>query len=54
MNGKKTSLAELRVGLLVLAALAVLIIFILSVSGDISLFGSKMKLTTRLTAALSI
>jgi phospholipid/cholesterol/gamma-HCH transport system substrate-binding protein len=51
MNGKKTSLAELRVGLLVLAALAVLIIFILSVSGDISLFGSKMKLTTRLTAA---
>lgn len=51
MNGKKTSLADLRVGLLVLAAIAILIVFILSVSGDVSLFGSKINLTTRLAAA---
>ncbi|HUK90913.1 MAG TPA: MlaD family protein [Blastocatellia bacterium] len=51
MNGKKTSLADLRVGVLVLAAVAILIIFILSVAGDLSLFGSRLKLTTRLSAA---
>jgi len=51
MNGKKMTFAELRVGLLVLAAVAILIIFILSVAGDITLFGSRMKLTTRLSGA---
>jgi len=51
MSRKKTSFAELRVGFLVLGAIAILILFILSVSGDISPFKKRMVLTTRLAAA---
>ncbi|HKV41471.1 MAG TPA: MlaD family protein, partial [Blastocatellia bacterium] len=51
MSRKKTTVAELRVGLLVLASVVVLIIFILSVSGDISIFKPRMTLRTRLAAA---
>jgi phospholipid/cholesterol/gamma-HCH transport system substrate-binding protein len=51
MSRKGTTLAELRVGFLVLGAIAILILFILSVSGDIALFKKKMTITTRLAAA---
>jgi phospholipid/cholesterol/gamma-HCH transport system substrate-binding protein len=51
MSRKKTTFAELRVGLLVLGGIAILILFILSVSGDISPFKKKMMITTRLAAA---
>ena len=51
MTRKKTTLNELRVGFLVLGGIAILILFILSVSGDISPFKKKVTLTTRLAAA---
>ena len=51
MTRKKTTLAELRVGFLVLGAIAILILFILSVSGDISPFKKRMTVTTRLAGA---
>jgi phospholipid/cholesterol/gamma-HCH transport system substrate-binding protein len=51
MSRKGTSFAELRVGLVVLTGVVILIIFILSISGDISLFARKWTLTTRLAGA---
>jgi phospholipid/cholesterol/gamma-HCH transport system substrate-binding protein len=51
MGRKKTTLAELRVGILVLTAIAILIVFILSVTGDIALFKRTMTLRTRLVEA---
>lgn len=51
MARKKTTIAELRVGVLTIATIAILIIFILSVTGDISLFKKKLTYTTRLNAA---
>ncbi|HKP85228.1 MAG TPA: MlaD family protein [Blastocatellia bacterium] len=51
MARKKTTMAELRVGILTVATIVILIIFILSVTGDISLFKKKLTYTTRLNAA---
>ena len=51
MARKKTTLAELRVGILTIATIVILIIFILSVTGDISLFKKRVTYTTRLNAA---
>lgn len=52
MAGQKSiGLAELRVGLLVLASIGVLILLILAVSGDISFFKKKMMLRTELVGA---
>jgi phospholipid/cholesterol/gamma-HCH transport system substrate-binding protein len=51
MSRTKTTLSELRVGLLAVGAITVLIIFILSVSGDISLFKRKLTYQTRFAAA---
>ncbi|MBI3650328.1 MAG: MCE family protein [Acidobacteria bacterium] len=51
MPRAKTSVSQLRVGLLALATIAILIIFILSVTGDIGLFKKTVKMTTRLSAA---
>jgi phospholipid/cholesterol/gamma-HCH transport system substrate-binding protein len=46
---KQGSFAELRIGLLVLAAIAILILGIFAVSGDISLFGGKAIVRTELS-----
>ena len=51
MARKKTTFAELRVGILTIATIIILIIFILSVTGDISLFKKRLTYTTRLQAA---
>jgi phospholipid/cholesterol/gamma-HCH transport system substrate-binding protein len=51
MPRTKTTLSQLRVGILALATIAILIIFILSVTGDISLFKKTMIMTTKLSAA---
>jgi phospholipid/cholesterol/gamma-HCH transport system substrate-binding protein len=51
MPRNKTTLSQLRVGLLAIATIAILIIFILSVTGDIGLFKKTVKMTTRLSAA---
>jgi len=51
MARTKTSLSELRVGLLAVGAITLLIVFILSVSGDISPFKSKDTYVTRFAAA---
>lgn len=51
MPRQKTTLAELRVGLLAIVTIAILIIFILSVSGDISFFKDTVTYTTRFSAA---
>lgn len=51
MSRKKTTVSELRVGLLVLASVVIMIIFILSVSGDISIFKKRTTLYTKLAAA---
>ncbi len=51
MSRSKTTLSELRVGILAVATIIILIIFILSVTGDISLFKDTMVYTTRLNAA---
>jgi phospholipid/cholesterol/gamma-HCH transport system substrate-binding protein len=51
MARKKTTFAELRVGVLTIATIIVLIIFILSVTGDISIFKKRLTYTTRLSAA---
>jgi phospholipid/cholesterol/gamma-HCH transport system substrate-binding protein len=48
---KKVGLAELRVGLLVLIALAVLIVLILNASGSLNPFASKLRLRARFTDA---
>src|SRR5437879_13438015 len=47
---KQSSLAELRVGILVLASLAILILVIFAVSGDISLFGQKTIVRTYMSS----
>jgi phospholipid/cholesterol/gamma-HCH transport system substrate-binding protein len=46
---KKGSLAELRIGLLVLAAITILILGIFAVSGDIGIFGSKTIVRSQLS-----
>src|ERR1044072_7839091 len=51
MARKKTTMSELRVGILTIATIIILIIFILSVTGDISLFKKRLTYTTRLNAA---
>lgn len=51
MPRAKTTLSQLRVGVLALATIAILIILILSVTGDISLFKDTVTMTTRLSAA---
>jgi phospholipid/cholesterol/gamma-HCH transport system substrate-binding protein len=51
MARKKTTLSELRVGILAVATIVILIIFILSVTGDISLFKSTRTYTTKFNAA---
>ncbi|MEW6125965.1 MAG: MlaD family protein [Acidobacteriota bacterium] len=51
MPRAKTTISQLRVGLLALATIAILIIFILSVTGDIGLFKKTVRMTTRLNAA---
>ncbi|HYP26397.1 MAG TPA: MlaD family protein [Blastocatellia bacterium] len=51
MSRNKTTLSELRVGLLAVATLVILIVFILSVTGDISLFRDTKTLRTRFNAA---
>lgn len=52
MNGKrKARLAELRVGILVLATIVILIVFILSVTGDISIFADQLEIKTRFATA---
>jgi phospholipid/cholesterol/gamma-HCH transport system substrate-binding protein len=51
MARTKTGLSELRVGLLAVGTITILIIFILSVSGDISLFRRTLTYHTRFAAA---
>ena len=51
MARKKTTLAELRVGILAVATIVILVVFILSVTGDISLFTKTTTYTTRFAAA---
>ena len=51
MARKKTTLAELRVGILAFATIVILVVFILSVTGDISLFTKTLTFTTRFAAA---
>lgn len=51
MARKKTTLSELRVGILAIVTIVILIIFILSVTGDISLFKDDLTYTTRFAAA---
>jgi len=51
MARKKTTLSELRVGVLAVATIVILIVFILSVTGDISIFRSTRTYTTRFVAA---
>src|SRR6201991_3728111 len=51
MARKKTTFSELRVGLLAIGAIVILVIFILSVIGDIALFKRGLTYTTRFRAA---
>lgn len=51
MARTKTTISELRVGLLAVGAITILIVFILSVSGDISLFKHNLTYRTRFAAA---
>ena len=51
MARKKTTFSELRVGVLTIATVIILIVFILSVTGDISLFKKTSSYTTRFAAA---
>jgi len=51
MPQKKMSVSQLRVGLLALASIVILIVFILSVTGDISIFSNLMTVKTRFAAA---
>lgn len=51
MPQKKLSLSQLRVGLLALASIIILIVFILAVTGDISIFSDLMTVRTRFAAA---
>jgi phospholipid/cholesterol/gamma-HCH transport system substrate-binding protein len=47
----KTTLSQMRVGVLAVATIVILIIFILSVSGDIALFQKRVTYQTRFQAA---
>ncbi|MEW6209068.1 MAG: MlaD family protein [Acidobacteriota bacterium] len=51
MARKTTSLSQIRVGLLALATIVILIVFILSVTGDISIFKNTLSVKTRFAAA---
>src|SRR5947207_9502578 len=51
MPRQKTTLSELRVGVLVVATVTILIIFILGVSGGIPIFQHNARYSTRLAAA---
>lgn len=51
MPVKKTRLSELRVGLLTLATIAIFIVLILAVTGDISIFKDTIRVTTHFSAA---
>jgi phospholipid/cholesterol/gamma-HCH transport system substrate-binding protein len=51
MARKKTTLAQLRVGLLAAGTIVILIVFILSVTGDISPFKKTFRYKTRFVAA---
>lgn len=51
MASRKVTLAELRVGALTLGAIAILIVFILSVTGDISPFTKRLTVRTRFAGA---
>src|ERR1051325_7205658 len=51
MARKKTTMSEFRVGILTIGTIVILIIFILSVTGDISLFKKTITYTTRFAAA---
>jgi phospholipid/cholesterol/gamma-HCH transport system substrate-binding protein len=51
MARSKTTLSQLRVGVLAIATIAILIVFILSVSGDIALFKKRVTYHTRFAAA---
>jgi phospholipid/cholesterol/gamma-HCH transport system substrate-binding protein len=48
---KNTRMADLKVGILVLSSIAGLILLILAVSGDISLFSDRIRVTTTLPQA---
>jgi phospholipid/cholesterol/gamma-HCH transport system substrate-binding protein len=51
MARQRTTLSELRVGILAIATIAILIVLILSVSGDIALFKKTVTYKTRFNAA---
>jgi phospholipid/cholesterol/gamma-HCH transport system substrate-binding protein len=51
MPRKKVTLTELRVGILAIGSIVILIVFILSVTGDISLFKKRSHYTTHFAAA---
>src|SRR5215813_12870192 len=51
MARKKTTVSELRVGLLAIGAIVILIVFILSVTGDISFFKRRLTYTTHFNEA---
>src|SRR5262249_11336412 len=51
MARSKTTLSQLRVGILAVATIVILIVFILSVSGDIALFKRTVTYRTRFAAA---
>ncbi|HLG15511.1 MAG TPA: MlaD family protein [Blastocatellia bacterium] len=50
MPRAKTTLSELRVGILTVATIVILIVFILSVTGDISIFKDSVTFRTRFSA----
>src|SRR5438067_392753 len=51
MARARTTLSQIRVGLLTLGTIAILILLILSVTGDIGLFKKTIKMYTKLGAA---
>ena len=51
MSKKKTTLSDLRVGLLVLAAVVILVVFIMSITGELSPFTRRVTIRTRFKAA---
>jgi phospholipid/cholesterol/gamma-HCH transport system substrate-binding protein len=51
MPRQKTTMSELRVGMLALATIVILVVFILSVTGDISIFRDTREYRTRFAAA---
>lgn len=51
MARKTTTLSQIRVGLLAVVTIVILIVFILSVTGDISIFKNTLAVKTRFAAA---